>query len=331
MELEPVSFFDMMDSTMRTNMGGSEAFSRQGSHSMNSTSGPRKARTMKHGMRNPGLGYGIGGELARRSLAGVGAGIAQPPEPSPRGIRIAAPNEPQEALPVTPRLLPVRETTSLTPGRDAAGESVGCVMSLLLNDNSPPDQNLLKDIGVHRWTFKGAVTLAEKSRAYCFFVWALLELQRNVQTDEEGDVLDDRIVRACRAFVATQTRQGQAGEMYQVLAHFICNSLVFHEWDRFVRSAFEHPRANQEAFLAPHLEQVWVRFQKLSSVLDRIFGLLDERFVWIHRLPRVRDLLVEHMRRRCFSSELIPKSELMHSATLKDETLKTVASALGLF
>mmetsp|Transcript_35283 Transcript_35283/g.104820 ORF Transcript_35283/g.104820 Transcript_35283/m.104820 type:complete len:120 (+) Transcript_35283:3-362(+) len=118
--------------------------------------------------------------------------------------------------------------------------------------------------------------------------------------------------------------------MYQLLTHFISNSMVFYEWDKFLRVAFEDARAAQESFLAPHLEQVWGRFSRLRATLEGVFGTLDGRFAWKHRLPKVGELVQEHMRRRCFSSEAVTRNELFAQANLRNETLKQVKFAIGI-
>mmetsp|Transcript_14928 Transcript_14928/g.52408 ORF Transcript_14928/g.52408 Transcript_14928/m.52408 type:complete len:188 (-) Transcript_14928:71-634(-) len=165
--------------------------------------------------------------------------------------------------------------------------------------------------------------------ATVFFVWCLLEMQKNVQTQEEGDPLDATLTNACQSFVGTLGRRGRLADMYQVLTHFICNSVVWHEWHKFLRASFEDSRAGQEAFLVPRLDQVWGRFQRLRTALACIFGTLDDRFVWKHRLPKVSDLLMEHMRKRCFPLDLVAKNDLFLQATLKDETLKQIKFAFG--
>ena len=45
-----------------------------------------------------------------------------------------------------------------------------------------------------------------------------------------------------------------------------------------------------------HLEQVWSRYKRLSSVLESVFDYLDD-FTWRHRLPKVAELLRDHMKR----------------------------------
>lgn len=287
-----------------------------------------------------GLAYGPGGQIARSCLVNTGATMMEQNRARKhQAFDIEGFNQNQahaqsahtrsEVLPWRDNLMPT-STDAKAPPRKNEAEPQGLLMGLLLNDSSPADKLVLTDIKKHRWTFKGAQELAQQSRGFCFFVWCLLELQRNVQTDDEGDALDPELVKACRTFVGAQCRQGRMGDMYQVLTHFICNSVVFHEWDKFLRKAFENERSREESFMVPHLEQVWGRFQRLSGILESIFGALDERFVWKHRLPKVSELVHEHMRRRCFSSELVARNELFQQASIKDETLKQVKFAFGL-
>lgn len=208
-------------------------------------------------------------------------------------------------------------------------EPEGGFLALLLADEAPPHPAVVDFVRGHRWTFQGAAGLAERSRGFSFFVWSLLQMQRNAQLQEEGDCLEHRMKRACQAFVSAQSRRGQVGVMYYALTHFVCNSLLWSEWHKYLKQAMEDPRANQESFLVPRLEQVWSRFQRLKGTLAEVFGVLDERFVWKHRLLPVSDLLVEHMRKRGFPRDLYTKNELFLQATIKDDTLKSIKFAFG--
>jgi hypothetical protein len=182
----------------------------------------------------------------------------------------------------------------------------------------------LELVRAHRWTFRGAVAIARQGKSHCFFVRCLLEMQQNIQCDEEGEVLQPALLQACKIFVSGQCGSGRSCEVYQLLSHFISNSVIFDEWEKFLGDAFDNPRANQEAFLVPHLEQVWSRFCRLVPVLEEVFGVLDTRFVWRHRLPRVGDLVREHMKRRCFSKDSILKNDLYAQEKLSNETIKNI-------
>lgn len=79
-----------------------------------------------------------------------------------------------------------------------------------------------------------------------------------------------------------------------------------------------------------HLEQVWTRYKRLKEILETMFDYLDANFTWRHRLPKVGELVRDHMRRRCFASALITKNELFSSAQAgRDETLKQVKFTMG--
>lgn len=286
------------------------------------------------GESHVGLGHGPGGTLARSCLVTTGASLleearlrkAQAVADEVTGTPLAK-SDKLESLPepaVTPWLPRTAGATSLPPGSQQ-----GMFLALLLNEEGPARPADLDYVRLHRWTFRGAVDIAGQGRSLCFFVICLLELQRGVQLIEDGDALDPKLTRAGRTFVSTQCRQGHAGDMYQLLTHFLSNSQVFHEWARFLALAFQDPRANQEAFLVPHVEQIWTRYVRLRSALEGLFGVLNERFAWKHRLPKVGALVHEHMRRRCFSSDGISKNELFQQAIVRDETLKQVKFAFG--
>mmetsp|Transcript_14929 Transcript_14929/g.52412 ORF Transcript_14929/g.52412 Transcript_14929/m.52412 type:complete len:365 (-) Transcript_14929:71-1165(-) len=325
---------------------------------------PRRARQQ---IPYEGLGAALGGQLVRSCLVQAGEHLLTPqrgksgeyenamakqyrceflpPRPGSGNAKLAAAT-PREVAPLTSRgagtvALGVLASPSggSTSSRDGRGidlglngdgkEPEGAFLALLLADAAPASAHVLKHVETHRWSFMGAVDLASRGRGYSFFVWCLLEMQKNVQTQEEGDPLDATLTNACQSFVGTLGRRGRLADMYQVLTHFICNSVVWHEWHKFLRASFEDSRAGQEAFLVPRLDQVWGRFQRLRTALACIFGTLDDRFVWKHRLPKVSDLLMEHMRKRCFPLDLVAKNDLFLQATLKDETLKQIKFAFG--
>jgi len=292
---------------------------------------------------NVGLGTGPGGALARSCLASTGAAVLETATPRFHNRNVSGQSDQAKAALCTPR-----PSSSLLqwafepPKHDGEGprppppslsdgpEPQGMFLGLLTNDMSPTSNEDIQRVVTHRWVFKGADDVARKGRGFCFFIWCLLDLQRNVQIEEEGDALDQKLVRACKTFVGAQCRGGRVGDMYQLLTHFISNSVVFYEWDKFLRIAFEDARANTESFLVPHLEQVWGRFCRFRGVLEDIFGVLDSRFAWKHRLPKVGDLVQEHMRRRCFSSETITRNELFAQASVRNETVKQVKFAFGI-
>eukprot|EP00929_Paragymnodinium_shiwhaense_P021308 TRINITY_DN13932_c0_g1_i1.p1 TRINITY_DN13932_c0_g1~~TRINITY_DN13932_c0_g1_i1.p1 ORF type:complete len:339 (-),score=94.30 TRINITY_DN13932_c0_g1_i1:133-1149(-) len=203
-------------------------------------------------------------------------------------------------------------------------EPNGMFLALLLNDPGPASPEELAKVSTHRWSFGCAEDMAGQSKSFCCFVRCLLELSRNVQVREEGDVLDKRLIEACKAFVSAQCREGHMGEMYQVLTHFLSNTPVFVEWERFLEPVFDDARAKEEAFLVPHLEQVWLRFTRFRQVLEDIFKVLDSKFVWQHRLPKVSVLLSEQMRRRCFSSKAVLQNELFATEKCQSDSIKKI-------
>lgn len=295
-----------------------------------------------HGARNPGLGKHLGGQLTRSAFGGAAYQMLDPAERA-RQMRYelstsalrnrkvtrlsagAAPDTLDESDPNTPR----QWITS--PLMDE--EPLGMYRELLLSDQPWATELLghedLRMVCEHRWVFRGARELAEKSRSLCFFVRCLLDLQRNVQLEDDGDALDPKLVKACSLFVSGQCNLGRAGEMYQLLTHFISNAVVFDEWDRYLKSAFESTRANEERFLVPYLEQVWGRFCRLIDVLEEIFSVLNTRFVWLHRLPRIGDLVREHMKRRCFSGDSVTRNDMFASEKCTNETVKAIKRAFG--
>lgn len=205
-------------------------------------------------------------------------------------------------------------------------EPEGAFIALLMADDSAPNPQVVSFIANHRWTYPGAVDTARRGQCFSCFVWCLLQMQRNVQLQllEEGDCLDRRMANACRSFVSIQGRRGRWADMYQLLSHFICNSPVWTEWAKYLKQAFEDPKANQEQFMVPRLDQVWGRFLTLRAALQNIFDIVDERFVWKHRLLDVSGLITEHMKKRCFPQEFVSKNELFSSTVVKDETLKQI-------
>jgi len=257
---------------------------------------------------NNGLGKGLGGQTVRSCLGNIGASVV---DPSPRDKkkntgRVTVPRDmPAIQVPNLPDGSMPKSTTTL---KDSEPPSLH--LALILNDRGDVRDEDMQHIRNHRWTFDGAAKLASPSRGFGFFTRCLLDLQRNVQLLEDGDPLEPSLARACRTFVHAQVREGQAGEMYHMLAHFISNSLLFPEWDAFLQVSFADQRASQESFLVPHLEQVWVRFCRFRSVVETIFDILDTSYAWRNRLPKVGELLREHMRRRCFDHPHVSKNVL---------------------
>merc|ERR1719335_1565382 len=100
-------------------------------------------------------------------------------------------------------------------------EPQGMLLGLLLDDRGPVTEEDLQRIEEHRWNFAGALELATKRRSHCFFIWCLLELQRNVQLEEEGEPLEPSFLNACKSFVKVNSHDGHVGEMYHLLTHFI--------------------------------------------------------------------------------------------------------------
>jgi hypothetical protein len=295
-------------------------------------------RTVALYQRNDGLGQGMGGQLARSAL-GTTAYMQLDPVERQRQYKKALDPPPQvlrdrkftrlphgHAEGADPRQTPRQfsESVALKDGP----EPQGMFKQLLLSDLSwateptaPLDLNAVRE---HRWAFRGAVELAERGQSHCFFIRCLLDMQRNVQCEEEGDALDPELTRACKLFVGGQCGVGKSGEMYQLLTHFISNAIRFDEWERYLKDAFAHERHNDESFLVPHLEQVWSRFCRILPTLDEIFAVLNTRFVWRHRLPKVDELVRESLKRRCFSSKAVINNEIMSQEKCNNETVKNV-------
>lgn len=286
--------------------------------------------TARASERNAGLGTGPGGQLARSYLGATAVTVLDPyarrqgHHSQTRGNANAAEKRAEtvlEAQTGTPRTV-----QSLNDG----GEPQGMFLGLLLNDTGPVADMELSIVRSHRWTFKGADDLAKQGKSFYFFLRCLLDLQRNVQVDDQADVLDPKLGRACRGFVSGLCREGRMGDMYQLLTHFLSNSLIFHEWHNFLKNAFEDQRKSQETFLVPLLEQVWSRYCKFRAAVESIFGVLDDRFAWRHRLPKVGDLVQEHMKRRCIYQEHVLRNELFVAATVRNETIKRVKLTFGI-
>jgi hypothetical protein len=195
-------------------------------------------------------------------------------------------------------------------------------------DASEEELDLVRN---HRWTFNGADAMSQRGKAFCFFVRCLLDLQQNVQTNEEEQVLSPGLIKSCKMFVEAQCIEGRKGEMYQVLNHFICNSKVFDEWEGYLNTAFDAPGAADEEWIIPYLEQIWVRFRKFESVIVEIFGTLDSQFIWRHRLPKAGDLLRNHMKRRVFSSERVLRNDVFKQEKSSDDTVKQIKRDMGLW
>jgi hypothetical protein len=289
--------------------------------------------------RHAGLGNGMGGQLMRSAL---GSSAYAPLDPYERARQLRS--EP------SPKIMRERKVTRLRDGlsdgidtryevrqlprsaelQDGA-EPQGMFKQLLLSDltwaTEPTAPEDLVAISEHRWSFRGAVELAQRGQSFSFFIRCLLDMQMNLQCDEDADALDPKLSRACKAFVTGQCGTGQSGEMYQLLTHFVCNAVIFDEWDRYLKDAFAHERANQEAFLVPHLEQVWARFCRMLPTLEEIFDVLNTRFVWRHRLPKVGDVVRESMKRRCFSSKSVNQNEMFTQEKCNNETVKNIKRA----
>lgn len=211
-----------------------------------------------------------------------------------------------------------------------AGLGVGTMTSLAMCDGSPAPTRDVADVERHRWTFDGAAELAGRSRGYCFFVRGLLELQRNVQLEDGSGAFQSSLTRSCSAFVRGKCLEGRAGDMFGMLTHFLSNAVVFVEWARFLTRAFEDPRSSSGEFLVPHLEEVWRRFRVLWHALEQMFAQLDAVFVPLHRLPTVKELVKEHMRRRCFNSEAFLKNDLIARERPVHPVLQEVKGILDL-
>mmetsp|Transcript_92873 Transcript_92873/g.161382 ORF Transcript_92873/g.161382 Transcript_92873/m.161382 type:complete len:343 (-) Transcript_92873:55-1083(-) len=289
--------------------------------------------------RNFGLGKKLGGQLTRSAFGGAAYEMLDPSSRArqaryeisvntlrQRKVTRLPPNAAARFSQAENSSLKTKVTTSLSDC-----DSIGIFNELVLSDQNWARTETCQDdihaISLHRWTFTGALELAKKGRSFCFFVRCLLDLQRNVQLEEAGNPLDAELVKACALFVSGQCNAGRAGDMYQILTHFMGNALVFEEWDKYLKGAFESSRASEESFLVPHLEQVWGRFCRLANTLEGIFDTLNRRFVDQHRLPDIGDLLREHMKRRCFTSESVIRNAMFMQEKCTNETVKEIKHA----
>mmetsp|Transcript_62828 Transcript_62828/g.117499 ORF Transcript_62828/g.117499 Transcript_62828/m.117499 type:complete len:246 (+) Transcript_62828:76-813(+) len=211
-----------------------------------------------------GLGQGTGGQLARSTLGVVGAQtlkdiragfqaqVSKDAEPksqlSPSSL---LPKAVERDSPVSPHTPSATPRAAVTGSMFSFSEPPGMWYSLLINDMGPTVQEDMEKVMTHRWNFEGAAQLASQGRSICYFILCLLEVQRNIQMDQEGEVLNASLLDACKTFVRCQCREGKMGEMYQVLTHFISNSLVFFEWERFLNNVFQDARAHQEIEVDP--------------------------------------------------------------------------------
>jgi len=211
-----------------------------------------------------------------------------------------------------------------------AVEPQGMFLGLVVLDTVDSDASEIARMAEHRWIFRGALELAKQGRSTCFFIKCLLELQRNVQLEEEKDALDPSLLSACRLFVTGNCREGRQSEMYQLLTHFVSNTLLFAEWHRYLMDAFVSMTDSPSSVVGQYLDQVWGRFKKFTAAVQEMFKALDNRYVWRHRLPSVNDLLHQQMRRRCFSSEVITRHEIFVQEQGGGETVRDIRSALGL-
>lgn len=276
---------------------------------------------------NVGLGVGVGGQLARGCLVATGAALLDKMNNQMHQKGVSRQEyEAQQLLSSTEKpSVGIRVQSSLVED----GEPKGMWKSLLMNDSSPVSHEDLMAIRDHRWTFMGAVEMAMQGKGLCFLIQCLLEIQRNVQMSEELEPLKPQLADACRSFVRAQCREGKEGDMYHLMSHFLCNSVIFYEWERFLKTALEKHPSGQDPQLVLLLEQVWTRFCRLRDTLERLFEILNVRFVWRHRLPSVGDLLKDHMRRRCFSSETVVRHDIFQQAH-RTETVKQMKFAFGL-
>lgn len=291
--------------------------------------------------RHKGLGTGLGSDLTRSAL-GTAAYTPLNPFERSRRDRSELPPKVMRAHKLT-RLVTATTNASVDTNavevsprnfQTTSDEPQRMFRELLLSDHAwatrPAGAEDLAIVSNHRWAFPGAVDLAERGQSYCFFVRCLLDMQQNVQCEEDGDALDPTLTRACKSFVIGQCNTGKLGEMYQLLTHFISNAVIIDEWDRFLKDAFANERANQEAFLVPHLEQVWIRFCRMITTLEEIFSVLNTRFVWRHRLPKVGDIVRETIKRRCFSSRTVHTNEMFTQEKCSNETVKALKRCFGL-
>lgn len=285
--------------------------------------------------RHCGLGKSLGGQLTRSALGAAAYAVLDPIEKArqqryqlraevmhSRKIRLLPPGDSKASF-ASPHTSPAN-WASVQDGV----EPQGMFRALLLGDHGWAAEAAtfedLEFVRQHRWTFNGAVELAQRGQNFCFFIRCLLDMQRNLQCEEEGDTLEPVTTRACKTFVQGHCCAGRASDMYQLLTHFISNAVIFHEWHRYLKDALENPRANQEAFLVPHLDQVWSRLSRMLPFLEEVFGLLDSRFADGYGLPKVVDLIRLHMQRCCLQREMVHKNEIFMQEKCQSDVLKNV-------
>lgn len=295
--------------------------------------------------RHAGLGKSIGSQLTKTALGGAAYQVLDPlARTRQKRFELSVQTlKSYKIIPLPPDaategMFPMRQSSmsrpQTTPNALRDGEVPGAFQQLLLCQEGWPTEQArreeLRIIREHRWTFYGALELAERSRSYCLFVRCLLDLQRNVQLEEEGSLLDPYLLQACTSFVTSQCSTKRAGDVYQMLTHFISNSVIFDEWDKYLKEAFESTRAQEESFLIPYLEQVWLRFCRFVDILEEIFRNLNVKFVRASFLPSVRDLVQEHMRRRCFCTDAVTRNRIFVQEKCRSDTVKAIKRTLGL-
>lgn len=279
-----------------------------------------------------GLGEGLGGAMVRSILKSTGLTVLRRQSLGrssrmhhPRGQNL---KEPDRLASMAPLPCKPQHAAKASRSLAEAGLVIGMRTGLAMCDASSAPAKEVAEVDSHRWTFDGAVDIAARSRGHCSFVRCLLELQRNVQLDAEGEALDAGLAKSCSAFVAGNYLGGRADEMFCLLTSFLCNAVVFVEWGRFLDTAFEDPLANEEGFLVPYLDEVWRRFCRLSHALQHIFAALDQ-LVPLHRLPTVKALVQEHVRRRCFSSEAAWRNALLTRGNAGHPILSEIRHTFG--
>jgi hypothetical protein len=203
---------------------------------------------------------------------------------------------------------------------------------LVLGDQSASFEEEIACIRDHRWFFTGAVEFARQGRGLCSLIRCLLDLQENVQLDEEGVTLDAKLVRACKTFVHGQTVARRGGEMYHVLSHYISNAPIFDQWQKYLADMLSNESITQDSNLVvAYLDQVWGRFMRLRDALETVFGVLDGSYAWELRFPTVRELVNQHMRRRCFSSQSMLRLEVFAGVQVRsDESVRQIRSTFDL-
>lgn len=295
--------------------------------------------------RNLGLGKGLGGQLMRSALGATAYAVLDPIEKArqqryqlraevmhSRKLTLLPPETPKvdtvaQELPEASQASPNASPASWASVQDIV-EPQGMFKALLLGDQAWAAESAtsedLEFVRQHRWKFNGALELAQRGRSFCFFVRCLLEMQLNLQCEEEGDILEPVTVRACSTFVQGHCFAGRANDMYQLLTHFISNAVIFNEWHTYLKTALDSPRANQEAFLVPHLEQVWSRLCRILRFLEDVFGLLDSRFADGHGLPKVVDLIRLHMQRCCLTREMVHNNAIFLQEKCPNEVVRNV-------